>query len=54
MGRFLIASVLAGGFGIVHLLVLRRAIISLLSSRGSFPRFLLSTTLLRLEGVMHF
>ena len=52
MGRFLIASVLAGGFSTVHLLVLRRAMISLLSDGGSFTRFLLSTTMLRLGSVL--
>lgn len=52
MGRFLIASVLAGGFSIVHLLVLRRATLSLLSDGGSFTRFLLSTTMVRFGSVL--
>ncbi len=48
MGRFFLVSVLAGGFSIVHLLVFRRMVDSLLSGAGSFTVFLLSTTVLRL------
>ncbi|HXG20731.1 MAG TPA: hypothetical protein VNN62_16855 [Methylomirabilota bacterium] len=48
MSRFLLVSALVGGFSLVHFLVFRRMVDSLLSDSGSFPVFLLSTTGLRL------